>query len=352
MRSLVLKLLYLFQVHCLARFLTRKKTLIVCYHGFVRDRAVGGGRGIENYQGKSLDLAAFRLHLAYFRKYYHILSLDEFFDCVTSGRRLPNNSVVLTLDDGYESNYTLAYPALKEFKVPATIFITTNFVDRKEWQWVDRLEYAINQTMLDKLEVEIGGRSFSFELHSLDAKEKADQGLRSQLKKLSRGTREELVGEIEKTLGEKLPGHGTAPEVYRPLDWSQISEMVEDGLISIGSHTCSHPILTQCSPETMQEELEDSRRVIEQKIGRACRFFAYPGGREGDFDARTKEALKKAGFACALTTVEGMNGADSDLYELKRLGVYENFIEFVMCISGVLTLLSRIKQWRRFRYFR
>jgi len=53
-----------------------------------------------------------------------------------------------------------------------------------------------------------------------------------------------------------------------------------------------------------------------------------------------------------LMTVEGMNGADSDLYELKRLGVYENFIEFVMCISGVLTLLSRIKQWRRFRYFR
>lgn len=344
MKSLVLKVLYLFQAQRIARFLTREKTLIVCYHGFVRER---GKRcqGIENYQGKSLDIAAFRHQLAYFKKYYHVISLEEFLEGLRAGRRLPTNSVVLTLDDGYQSNYTLAYPVLKEFNLPAAIFVTTNFVDRQEGQWVDRLEYAIDRTSRDRLEVTIGDRSSSFELHGAAQKKISDQKLRSELKKLPRDKRDLLVGEIEQRLGQKLPNDGTTPEIYRPLEWRQILEMVEGGLVAIGSHTLSHVILTQCGPEALQEELEGSKQVVEQKTGRPCRLFAYPGGREGDFDSRTEEGLKRAGYACALTTVEGLNDAKTDPYELKRLGVYENFFEFVLCVSGILTLLSGIKQW-------
>jgi len=61
---------------------------------------------------------------------YNVISLDELVEGIKSGRAFAHNSVVITVDDGYQDNYTYAYPVLKKYGFPATIFLISNFIGR------------------------------------------------------------------------------------------------------------------------------------------------------------------------------------------------------------------------------
>jgi peptidoglycan/xylan/chitin deacetylase (PgdA/CDA1 family) len=97
--------------------------------------------------------------------------------------------------------------------------------------------------------------------------------------------------------------------------------MTASGLVSIGSHTHTHAILSRCPDAEVTRELVTSKRVIESNLGAPCRLFCYPNGRLGDFDARTRAIVRDTGYACALTTVHGLNDALADVYALKRYPV-------------------------------
>ena len=257
---------------------------------------------------------------------------------------LPDYSLVMTMDDGSESNYALAFPLLRERNLPAAIFVTTDFVDRGAWLWVDRLEYAINQKKSSRLKLKIVGEDFSFDLSDPSLKKSAEAAIRARLKTVSQEVREEVLQTLERELGAKLSAGKDVPGIYRPLSWPEIREMIQSGLISFGSHSASHPILSRLSDAALKKEVETSKQAIEEKAGVPCLFFCYPNGREGDFNQKTKEALQASGYTAAFTTVEGMNDAESDVFELKRVGVYDDSVEFIMTLSGVVTFLSRLKQ--------
>lgn len=347
MRKILLRLFYFLGIHHWARYSARNKIVVLCYHGFTprtfSARKGGGGSGIENYQGKHLDVAIFQSQLDYLKKYYQVISLEKLLAYYERGTPLPAYSLAITIDDGYESGYKLAFPLLRERGMPAAIFITTDFVDRGAWLWVDRLEYAMDRTSSRRLELKIGGEIFSFDLSTDPAKKSADTKIRTQLKTVPADLREEILGGIEKSLGVRLSKE-KAPEIYRPLAGPQIKEMIQSGLVTFGSHSVSHPILSRLSDPLLGEEVGKSRESIEGKTGTACRFFCYPNGREGDFNERTKKALGEAGYRAAFTTVEGMNEGRGDVFELKRIGVHEDPVEFVMTVSGVLTFLSKAKR--------
>ena len=175
-------------------------------------------------------------------------------------------------------------------------------------------------------------------------KKQAETQIRAQIKAVSQDSRKDVLETLENELGERLSGGKEIPDIYRPLNWQEIREMIESGLISFGSHSASHPILSRLSETALRDEVKESKQTIEEKAGVPCLFFCYPNGREGDFNSKTKEALQEAGYAAAFTTVEGMNDKRSDIFELKRYGVSEDPIEFIMTLSGVVTVLSRVKQ--------
>src|SRR3990167_5472927 len=155
------------QLHRLMRYLRRKKIIILMYHGFT-DKIVH--EGIENSLGLHLNIEKFRLQIEYLKKYYNIISSDQLIDHYTNGAKLPPNSVVITIDDGYKSSYALAYSVLKQFNVPAAIFLTTDFVDKKEMLWVDRIEYAINRTKRNNFSLKINKDTLSFDLRDDNSK--------------------------------------------------------------------------------------------------------------------------------------------------------------------------------------
>jgi peptidoglycan/xylan/chitin deacetylase (PgdA/CDA1 family) len=77
---------------------------------------------------------AFEKQMAFLKKYnYNVLSLDEYFTIKKSAGTFPRNSVVITFDDGYDNNYTNAFPILKKYNFPATIFVISDYVDHESF---------------------------------------------------------------------------------------------------------------------------------------------------------------------------------------------------------------------------
>jgi peptidoglycan/xylan/chitin deacetylase (PgdA/CDA1 family) len=349
MKKRFLQCLFHLGVHRVMRRLLRRRVLVLAYHGFTDARE---HPGIENSHGKHLDVGRFSVHLAYLKAHYNVIPLERVVRHYTKGEPIPPRSVAITIDDGYESTYALAFPVLRRFQVPATVFVTTGFVEDTEPLWTDRLEYALTATTASRLEMTIGQDTRSYDLRDRHGKLACDSDLRSRLKVVPQEARPAIVERLEQDLGQRLQdaGESESARLYRPLSWPQIREMVESGLVSIGGHTVSHLILTRCAPERARHELTVSKHVIEQRIGRPCTMFCYPNGQIGCFNTKTKAMLEDLGYACGVTTVFGMNGPHADAYELKRLYFDDRgeFVRFVMTLSGVVGILDALKRsiWR------
>ncbi|MCB0163490.1 MAG: polysaccharide deacetylase family protein [Anaerolineae bacterium] len=341
MAKLLLRCLFYLQFHNVMRYLSRKKATILTYHSFTDKK---NHPGIENYKPTHLNVQAFRAQIAYLKKYYHIISLDQLVEHIINGASIPYNSVVITIDDGYQSNHKLAYPVLKKFRAPATIFLATNFVDKKDFLWVDRLLYALDKTKAKSLKIKINNEMLSFSLNDNASKMACDRKIRAKLKAMPQESVHKTIESIEASLGQKLSMGEDTPETYLPLEWPEILEMVQSGVVSIGSHTCNHVIVSRCNIEEMKKELLLSKQLIEERTGLSCRLFSYPNGNIGDFNHHTKTLLRKLGYSCGLITVTGMNQEESDIFELKRFDIAtEDSIRFVMVVSGVVKLIGDVK---------
>jgi peptidoglycan/xylan/chitin deacetylase (PgdA/CDA1 family) len=93
---------------------------------------------------------------------------------------------------------------------------------------------------------------------------------------------------------EEWPGGPHAGEL-RCLGWDELGALADEGW-EIGSHTVTHPRLTQLDDQRLADELAESRRTVEARLGRACTSIAYP---YGDVDARVVAAAGRAGYVAA-----------------------------------------------------
>src|SRR3989304_984073 len=118
----------------------RHSPLVVLYHGVTGNTSP---KRIENYRGKHVRKDAFSYQITWLKRHFEIVPLRSIEDCVQR-RRYPDRSLcAITFDDGYRNNYTNAFPVLKRMGVPATIFLTTGFIDRKFPLWPDALEMSL-----------------------------------------------------------------------------------------------------------------------------------------------------------------------------------------------------------------
>jgi peptidoglycan/xylan/chitin deacetylase (PgdA/CDA1 family) len=127
---------------------------------------------------------------------------------------------------------------------------------------------------------------------------------------------------------------------------------MDETLVSFGSHTPEHTILTLERQEKVKSLVAQSKTEISQELGKDIVLFSYPNG---SYDNRIKEAVRECGFICGLTTDYGSNGPGADLLELKRIpiGSGDTLVSFVAGLSGIrryasglISLLRRLKRAR------
>jgi peptidoglycan/xylan/chitin deacetylase (PgdA/CDA1 family) len=316
------------------RQLHRRRAVILMYHGFTTIRARDD---IANHEWKHLPADEFEAQLRFLRTHYRVIPLDDLVRGLTAGTRLPPRAAAVTIDDGYRSIYSVAFPILEALGVPATVFLATEFVDGGRYLWTDRVEYAIDRARPGPLEVTLPTERLQFELGDAASRIQADRIIRSAIKRLPQEAIGDAVGAVERSAGRELARDRAAGDIYQPLSWTEIREMAASGLVSFGSHTHSHVILSRCGEDQIASELELSRRIIEDRLGRPCSLFCYPNGRRGDFNEITRRLVKERRYSCALTTVYGSNAATADVYELKRYNFGKRMIrgEADMRLAGL-----------------
>jgi len=305
--------------------LTGRRARVLMYHGVTassRSDAPAGGHG------RHVPRREFDRQMRWLRRHARPISLDELVSCLERGQAPPRRSVVVTFDDGYRNNRTEAWPILREMRIPATIYVTTGFVEGRPL-WTDRLDAALEQT---------GDRSGA--------------RTRARGKSLSGEARESWLREITARGGEDL---GDLPQERwpadsRPLTPEMLRELHAEGA-TIGSHTVDHEILTRCADELLASQLERSKRTLESWTGGPVSHFAYPNGREGDFDSRTESALRRAGYRSAVLNVRGSVGAGQSPWRIRRIGVEDrtDFSEFLADLAGIRAALLRLRDRLRGR---
>jgi peptidoglycan/xylan/chitin deacetylase (PgdA/CDA1 family) len=327
MRAFLLRGASLFGLHGLFRFLHRHTLTVLLYHGVAPSKDIG----IYNYRKKFIDPLIFARQMEYLRRKYTILPLEEAIQRLHDGT-LPPYAMAVTFDDGYENNYTYAFPVLRAHSVPATIYLTTDFVEKHLPLWVDRLEHLI-------------GFAKGAKDTPRDEKAAADALLRQKLKGYGAEVREKKLKELESSAGVALKGFEGDASVYAPITWEEC-RMMRTWRIAFGAHTASHPILSRLSFLEQREEIGSSRKIVSDALGSVSSIFAYPNGQPGDFTDETVTTLKELGFTGALTTTPGVNTKKTHPFRLKRISMdrTEDWDIFLLATSGALGWFSTLKR--------
>ena len=281
----------------------------------------------------SATQAGFTWQMSYVQQNFTVLSFDELAERHRLGQPLPSNAAVITFDDGYEDNYKLAYPILRQHNLPATIFLTTGLMGTRHIMWWDEVAALLQTTQTGSVLVQgLGELRLETPRDRLRAREK----LRHYFKSLSEDERRGQQDALRQALS-----HSESPTLRAPmyLDWDQVREMNQNG-ISFGAHTQSHPILTKIPIRQAEYEIVASKKAIQTETGGPVRFFAYPNGKRGDFNTRTRELLDRNGFEAAVTLIQGSNllvKGKVDWLALRRLYISsDDRATFIAKTSGAL----------------
>ena len=276
-----------------------------------------------------LDVERFAAQMAHLSANYEIVPLE------TVPRRLgePGRgrpSIAITFDDGFLNNWEVAWPVLREARIPATIFLVTGLIGTSDTLWWCRLHHAIEDTNVTALE----WNEVRYDMTSTTARANASKALQAAMKGLSRDRLRLELGAIAAALGVDIETPLSRSSPFHMLDWSAVAEMTGSGLIDVGAHTDSHAILSLLTPEEQRREIDQSISRIEEVTGRPCRLFAYPNGRRGDYDAATLELVGRLGVHACVTTEEGHNDITTDPLQLRRYGIGNDW-DFTHFLEGL-----------------
>jgi peptidoglycan/xylan/chitin deacetylase (PgdA/CDA1 family) len=317
MKQAILNLMLKTDAFRAARYFFREQTPILMYHRF--------SEVDETYKTSRRALTA---HLEYVTSHYKVISLAEVSGLLKDGRAVPPNSCVITIDDGYRDAYETAFPMLKKFGVPATIFVVTDFLDGKCWIWTDKMRYVTHATEKNEAEIAVNGETLKLRLTDTDSRFTAAARINTRLKTLGEKERDAAISALARELDVAIPN--LPPAEFAPMTWDEAREM-DSGGVAVESHTITHPILTNVEDGSLLEELIGSRARLETELQREVKMFCYPNG---NCAAREFSAARAAGYDCAVTTDLRLSKCGDDRFALPRIDAENELSRFAQAVSG------------------
>jgi peptidoglycan/xylan/chitin deacetylase (PgdA/CDA1 family) len=309
--SIVKRALYQSGLLGMARLLrTRARALVLRYHAVTETAAPV----VYAAPDVCMPAAAFRLQMAFVARAYSVLAFDALVDALSRGT-LPRRAVAITFDDGYADNARVAFPILRAFGIPATVYVATGAVGGDVPFWVAAARALALGAPGPTLEVEGLG---AIALDGPGGREAAAKGLTRALVQVDAVTRDARLGRAAAAYGVDL----RVVLAGTMLSWAQIRELADAGW-TIGAHTVTHSNVALVDPACAEAEITGSRDALATATGRAVRHFCYPnsGGQHAYFGPGVVELLRRAGFRSATTSRPGGVGIGANPFLLPRVGV-------------------------------
>lgn len=240
---------------------------------------------------------------------FSFLSTNDLHRIIDYNLPFPKGSVILTVDDGWQSNMSNVVSIAEKHQIPVTIFVTTGPVEQGVFWW-SIIEEA-HRKGLTTVQVE-------------------------QLKKVPNQERLSILNCFSKQLTLRREA----------LTVKQVQQIAASSHITIGAHTITHPILNNCSEEQVYSEAQESRAKLRHWTGQRIDYFAYPNG---DYSEREVRIIEELGFKLAFCVRPEYLSKNNmhRRYELPRFEVIENasFAETICRMTGVWeSLISSVRK--------
>ena len=271
-----------------------------------------------------------------------IIPVDEVHERLAN-RNFSRRFACFSFDDGYRDNRDFALPVMREFNAPFTIYVASDFAEGCGHLWWVALEMVLGKA--SSVEVTIEGTPTRLDTATAAAKQAAFDRLHDWLRGLAE---QEMWREIA-TLCARHAVDEAAICRDLCLSWSELKDLAQDPLVTIGAHSITHCNLAGQSETTARYELTASRARIEGAIGRPVAHLAYPYGDKNAAGPREFALARAAGYKTAVTTRPGMIFAESaeHLTALPRVSLNGNYQD--ARILPVLTSGAATAMWNGFR---
>lgn len=302
--------------------LIRPKPVILMYHRIAKPAT--------DPWGLAVSPACFDEQMTLLQASRSLMPLAELVD---RHRRkvLPQDAVAVTFDDGYLDNLANAKPILDRHGAPATLFLATGTVGSRVEYWWDELARLIllNSEGID-VTVQIGSETVSLRIPSGGDAEAAGWRAWTGSKTQRQATYLEVWGKLRllpmdeiqivmATLRSQITSRLSDADL--PMTAAQIKELLADGLVNLGGHTVSHPVLPSLSTDKQMFEIANGKAACEALSDRSVAGFAYP---YGEFDERSARLARECGFQWACSTeAKGLGGSTIDFFSLPRIQVMD-----------------------------
>jgi len=234
--------------------------------------------------------------IAYKKKDFDFISLNQLHDVVSTGKIPDRPFVSFTIDDGYIDNFTKALPVFERYNVPFSIFVATDFIDKKAILWWDSLEELI---LTHDIVTTSDGKEYP--CTSYHQRWDSFRYLRERVLSLNQ---DNLEVEL-KNLFSNYQIDWYAPVRQQAMSWEHVKKLSEHPLCIIGGHTVSHPALNKLSVEKAKCEIAEGIRRIEAVTQQKVSYFAYPYGTPNEIGDRECQIVKDCDMKLAFMAHQG-----------------------------------------------
>jgi peptidoglycan/xylan/chitin deacetylase (PgdA/CDA1 family) len=254
----------------------------------------------------------FRGQMEVIARHFHPVTLDDVLLFVRGEKKLPPRSVVVTFDDGYADNYQVARPVLDQAGIPGVFYIAVDSVDRQTPPWPSHLRYTFLAAKVNSWK-EPGGTVWSL------------NGREQRLLAFERASEycAKLSGDAQRAFLDSMRGDlGAQPVALNRslmMTWDEIRSLVQGGH-TVGSHTMTHPNMAYISAAEAQTEFSESKRRLEEEMGKPVVHFSYPcPALQPHWAEQTVNLSRELGYSTGVTTNGGMVRTRDNALKLRRI---------------------------------
>lgn len=311
--------------------------VILMYHRVLPSHIVKE-EGIQ--EGMYVRPETFEQQITFLKEHFEIQSTGQFKDYLRRDQQFQKPCCLITFDDGWYDFYQYAFPILFKYNAPATVFLPTDYIGTTKRFWTTRLAELLIQLGSVKRR---SSKSTTTDIVTSTVNEILTYAgpFHSRLERFIDVLKSHTQENIEEILSI-LNGYvnGSKKEQRRDfMSWDEVREVHKANLITFGSHTASHKILTMLSMNEVRKELRVSmERLVQEGISQIDNIpFCYPNG---NYDDEIATMVEESGYKLAFTTKNGWNSIGQDAFTLKRIGIHEDMthsIDMFACIlAGLL----------------
>jgi len=295
-----------------ARCINVNAAAVIMYHGVCSDSRLPPEVDFH------LTPDDFDRHVRMLKRRYPVISLLHLLEPLERGEPL-QKAVVLTFDDGYRNNATVAHPILERHSLPYTIFLSTAYIGKDSWLPLNQLYALWNFGRIS------GSRM---------------QELRGEIRRQPVSA----AGRLVQDAGVLLPGEKKLAETsFGMLSWEEVRHLAGQG-VEFGSHTHTHCNMAAETSVQQLAELQSARDLIRAETGEDAATFAYPFGRSDNWSRETRASVIAAGHRCAILANGGLVRPNQDVFALPRVGYASKDAWAFACQLTVLFLKDYLKR--------